>query len=228
MSVTVKIPEDSHPWRANINGVEYVYAAGSTQSVPEEVAQLIHEIETSAPVPAKVDPPIAPELPAVSAADNGKLLGVSVGKWDKVSETKELPAYTSSDNGKVLKVNSGGTGVEWGEASGGGGGAMIVEVTNASETYTAAKTFAEIAEAIKAGQDVILDVHADSESTVWHNRYTITEYYLPMSGDAYTNAAYITWTGHNPISTTKTPQVAHSQLRMVKSNAMAYTKESQS
>lgn len=154
MSVTVKIPNDSHPWRCNINGVEYVYAAGSTQSVPEEVAQLIHEIETSAPVPAPVDPPIAPELPAVSASDNGKLLGVSAGKWDKVSETKELPAYTSSDNGKVLKVNSGGTGVEWGAAS--GGGAFVINVSVDNSVYTMDKTAQEILSAFNAGSYILI------------------------------------------------------------------------
>ena len=105
--VTVKIPDNSHPWRCNINGVEYVYAAGTTQSVPEAVANLIHEIETAQPQPAPVDPPIPmPEPPA-----------------------PELPSYAAGDAGKVLSVNDDGDGVEWAEA-GGGGGVLIATDTS--------------------------------------------------------------------------------------------------
>lgn len=47
------------------------------------------------------------ELPAVSAADNGKALMVSGGKWDKGSLPAELPAVTADDNGKALMVSGG-------------------------------------------------------------------------------------------------------------------------
>lgn len=49
-------------------------------------------------------------LPAVSNTDNGKILMVSSGKWNKAAMPTELPAVTSADEGKVLTVNSSG---EW-------------------------------------------------------------------------------------------------------------------
>lgn len=48
-------------------------------------------------------------LPAVTAEDNGKLLTVVEGTWNKAAATKELPAVTVDDAGKVLKVNAEGT-----------------------------------------------------------------------------------------------------------------------
>ena len=41
MSKTVKIPDNMKPWKATINGVEYEYEAGTVQTVPDEVAELI-------------------------------------------------------------------------------------------------------------------------------------------------------------------------------------------
>lgn len=55
------------------------------------------------PQPEK-DPP---ELPTVSSNDNGKILKVSSGKWNKGNETVELPTVTASDDGKVLLVVDG-------------------------------------------------------------------------------------------------------------------------
>lgn len=46
-------------------------------------------------------------LPIVTSADNGKVLGVSNGVWDKINIPTELPSVTSSDNGKVLSVSNG-------------------------------------------------------------------------------------------------------------------------
>lgn len=48
-----------------------------------------------------------PVLPDVTAADNGKMLGVVNGAWDKTDVPKELPSVTSSDNGKMLGVTNG-------------------------------------------------------------------------------------------------------------------------
>ena len=45
------------------------------------------------------------ELPAVTASDNGKRLGVSDGRWAVVN--KELPTVDSNENGKILSASSG-------------------------------------------------------------------------------------------------------------------------
>lgn len=47
------------------------------------------------------------ELPVVTSEDNGKLLGVTGGKWDSVNAPTELPAVTNEDNGRILQVSSG-------------------------------------------------------------------------------------------------------------------------
>lgn len=46
-------------------------------------------------------------LPKVTSADNGDVLTVVNGAWDKADAAKELPAVTGTDNGKVLKVVNG-------------------------------------------------------------------------------------------------------------------------
>lgn len=46
-------------------------------------------------------------LPAVTAADNGKVLTVVEGAWAKADAPDELPVVTADDNGKVLTVANG-------------------------------------------------------------------------------------------------------------------------
>lgn len=47
-------------------------------------------------------------LPTVTTTDNGKVLSVVEGAWNKADIPTELPPVTSSDSGKVLTVNSNG------------------------------------------------------------------------------------------------------------------------
>lgn len=46
-------------------------------------------------------------LPDVTVADNGKLLTVVEGAWNKADAPTELPTVTTDDNGKVLTVSGG-------------------------------------------------------------------------------------------------------------------------
>lgn len=69
--------------------------------------QIAKSVETIA---EKMGDVTAEALPSVSAADNGKVLGVSDGQWGKMDPPTELPAVTAADAGKVLTVNAQG---EW-------------------------------------------------------------------------------------------------------------------
>lgn len=66
------------------------------------------------------------ELPNVSASDNGKVLSVVSGEWGKADAPKELPSVTASDNGKVLSVVNG----TWNKATP-SGGSDLPSVTSA-------------------------------------------------------------------------------------------------
>ena len=57
MSKTVKIPDNMKPWEAIINGVKYVYEAGTEQEVPDEVAAFIERLESVKP---EVQEPVPP------------------------------------------------------------------------------------------------------------------------------------------------------------------------
>lgn len=50
---------------------------------------------------------VADRLPAVSGTDNGKCAKVAGGVWTAAAFPTELPAVTSDDNGKILKVVEG-------------------------------------------------------------------------------------------------------------------------
>lgn len=56
-------------------------------------------------------------LPKVTSEDNGDVLAVVDGAWDKAAPTSQLPAVTSSDNGNVLTVVDG----VWDKAAPAGG-----------------------------------------------------------------------------------------------------------
>ena len=51
MAQTVKIPDSSNPFVVKINNYEYSYKAGTTQSVPDEVAAVIAAHNSARPVP---------------------------------------------------------------------------------------------------------------------------------------------------------------------------------
>lgn len=59
MSKQVTIPSNMNPWWCNINGVVYSYTAGSTQTVPDEVAAVIENYNNMLP---KLDEPLKNKL----------------------------------------------------------------------------------------------------------------------------------------------------------------------
>lgn len=74
-------------------------------------------------------------LPDVTAEDNGKVLSVVEGNWDKALPTNELPDVTEDDNDKLLKVVNGA----WDKAEAGGDSNVAIYgalLSLDSDTYT--------------------------------------------------------------------------------------------
>lgn len=93
-------------------------------------------------------------LPPVNENDNGKILKVVEGMWDKATPSggSSLPAVTADDNGSVLTVVEG----EWDKAPT-SSDVLAVSFT-ADETFSTAtsnKTVGEIIDAVDAGKFVI-------------------------------------------------------------------------
>lgn len=74
--------------------------------------------------------PSGGDLPAVTSDDNGKILRVSEGEWNKADMPTELPVVSASDNGKVLGVSEG----QWDKVSVG----LPVKTINVTGTTQAA------------------------------------------------------------------------------------------
>lgn len=88
-----------------VKALQNLYAAlGGTATDVENISTIPDMINAIA---THIGEGGAAELPAVNAADNGKVLTVVSGKWAKAAVPTELPAVTTDDNGKVLKVASG-------------------------------------------------------------------------------------------------------------------------
>ena len=64
------------------------------------------------------------ELPSVGTSDNGKVLMVVAGSWIKNSIPDQLPTVTASDAGKILQVSTNGF---WEAATPSGGGSVTVD-----------------------------------------------------------------------------------------------------
>lgn len=96
------------------------------------------------------------DLPAVTTDDNGKVLSVVNGEWDKANAPKELPSVSNGDNGKVLSVVNG----TWAKADP-QGGALLVQGAYSNQIITLNKTFGEIATAYTSGKPVIISVSVD-------------------------------------------------------------------
>lgn len=80
----MKIPDNRNPYEVIINGVKKTYGAGETVADDAAVKQIIDDGELFPPAAIPAEPPIK-VLPDVTVADDGKLLGVANGKWNKVA-----------------------------------------------------------------------------------------------------------------------------------------------
>lgn len=89
----------------NVEALKELYVALGGEA--ETVVNVTTNAEMINAITALVTSGKTAELPAVKAADNGKLLTVVSGKWAKADAPTELPAVTASNNGSVLKVIDG-------------------------------------------------------------------------------------------------------------------------
>lgn len=79
----------------------YEKIGGASWGAPQTISEALDKITAATPQGGGGD------LPAVAAADNGKILLVSGGVWAKGNAPTELPAVTGTDNGKILLVSGG-------------------------------------------------------------------------------------------------------------------------
>lgn len=120
--------------------------------------------------------------PEASTTDNGNVLTVVEGEWNKASVPTELPAVSSTDNGDVLTVVEG----EWAKAAPSGGvGELIVTIEHVNEGnaglgyYACDKTAQEILDAADDGKIVYFRY---SENGTWEKQN-----YSPLICAFYSN-----------------------------------------
>lgn len=88
-----------------IQALQNLYVSkGGTLSDVADLVTIPDMINAIAELPASGG---GASLPSVTAADNGKVLGVVNGAWAVMEIPEELPSVSASDNGKVLKVVDG-------------------------------------------------------------------------------------------------------------------------
>ena len=102
MAKTVTIPAGDNPFICKINDVYYSYPAGATVEVPDEVAALI---QANAGNREKSNGLSDIAIPRDGAVDDVLTRTADGAEW--ATPTPELPAVTADDNGDVLTVVEG-------------------------------------------------------------------------------------------------------------------------
>lgn len=131
----------------------------------------------------------ASELPAVKAADNGKLLTVVNSKWAKADAPTELPSVSGSDNGKVLTVKSGAWDAQmptvYRDKTNSYADLMVgISITSegvASLSF-ATGSFSSLNTKYKAGQIVFCEITTIMDERTGHSAYWPTGLTLPLTG----------------------------------------------
>jgi hypothetical protein len=107
MSKTISIPEYNNPFIVNINNKEYIYKAGATIEVPDEVAEAIEDALDLVPKPKRYLSKIAQlaenTLKELTAED---LAGISTIANCAFYSCTKLVSVTIPDNIKVIGENA--------------------------------------------------------------------------------------------------------------------------
>lgn len=101
------------------------------------------------------------DLPDVTAADNGKVLGVVSGVWDKMNASDGLPDYSEASDGDVLAIENGAP--AWKESSGGAWDKWNEQMKEI--------TFVEFEATSKHTIDVLITCSDGYAQSSWENYY---------------------------------------------------------
>lgn len=151
----------------NVTALKNLYASlGGNPEDVADVSQISDMIEAVSTVAAEA---VASELPEVSAADNGDLLGVSAGAWAKVSPAERRGRHFVID----------------------------YTVGDTQETLKNSKTLGDIVTAIKAGELVTLQFGSSATpcfcAPVFYDALGGGAYVVIFEGVDFENSALVRW-----------------------------------
>ena len=118
--VDTEAEKDGIPEQDKVQGTQVLVIEGSKRYRMNSAGEWVEMIQSGGGSSGGSD------LPDVTTDDNGKVLGVVNGEWDKVDAPSSLPDVTAADEDKILQVNGYG---EW--------------VANSLPTHTYTLTYAD-------------------------------------------------------------------------------------
>ena len=103
------------------------------------------------------------ELPKTTASDNGKILTVVNGAWDKADPDASLPEVTAEDNGDVLTVVDGA----WGKATPAFKNKITGTLSGTTVTLSNGMTGNDIFQMVENGIVPILEITSSTDTTYY-------------------------------------------------------------